>query len=192
MENNYVLSFTNSLFLSLVIKPDVKWQLEMIGMLWDIKKMFEQKKSWGWEYKVSMKTVQLWFTMISNITLSSEESPKYFKQQQERIQLMISYIHQNYADSITLPEIAEAAHLSVSECNRSFKKTLHTTPYDYLIKYRIKKSTELLVDTDCTISEIARRVGFNHVNHFIQSFKKHYRKTPKEYRKSKSTIHNER
>lgn len=24
-----------------------------------------------------MKTVQFWFTMISNITLSSEESPKY-------------------------------------------------------------------------------------------------------------------
>lgn len=186
MEKNYVVPFTNSFFLSLVIKKDVEWQRQMLEMLWDLKKKFDMKKYWGWEYEVSIITAQLWLTMTSNISLSSEESSKYLKQQQERIQLMISYIHENYANNISLQEIAEAAHLSVSECNRSFKRTLHMTPYDYLIKYRIKKSTELLMATDSTITEIAHRVGFNHVNHFIQSFKKNLKKTPKEYRKPKS------
>ena len=185
MEKKYVLPFTNSLFFPLVIKEDAEWQSQMLEMLQELKKKFDTRKCWGWEYEVSLKTAQIWLTMISNISLSAEESPKYLKQQQERIQLMISCIHQNYADNISLREIAEAAHLSVSECNRSFKRTLHMTPYDYLIKYRIKKSAELLMSTDCTITEIACRVGFNHVNHFIQSFKKHYKITPKEYRKSK-------
>lgn len=89
---------------------------------------------------------------------------------------MLSFIHQNYSDNITLQEIAAIAHLSISECTRSFKRTIHMTPYDYLIKYRIKKSSELLISTDSTITEIAHRVGFNHVNHFIQSFKKHHKK----------------
>ncbi|MEK8130111.1 AraC family transcriptional regulator [Paenibacillus filicis] len=187
MEKNYVFPFTHSLFLSLVIREEVEWQRQILEILWELKKKFEMKSYWGWEYEVSIKTAQLWFTMISNITLSSEESPKYLKQQQERIQLMLSYIHQNYANILSLQEIAEVAHLSISECGRSFKKTLHTTPYDYLIKYRIKKSTELLRDTEHTISEIARMVGFNHVNHFIQSFKKHHQQTPKEYRRLPTT-----
>ncbi len=105
------------------------------------------------------------------------------KLQQERLQLLLSFIHQNYSNNITLQEIADVAHLSVSECNRSFKRTIHMTPYDYLIKYRIKKSSELLISTHYTITEIAHRVGFNNANHFIQSFKKHYKRTPKEFRK---------
>ncbi|TKH44620.1 AraC family transcriptional regulator [Paenibacillus terrae] len=188
MGKNYVLPFTNSLLLSLVIKGDAEWQTKVLEMLWDMKKRFDTKKSWGWEYEVSIKTVQLWFTLISNISLSSEEAPKYLKLQQERLQLMLSFIHQNYPKNISLQEIADTAHLSVSECTRSFKRTIHMTPYDYLIKYRIKKGNELLISTDYTITEIARRVGFNHVNHFIQSFKKHHHITPKNFRKFRNKI----
>ncbi|MEC0183610.1 AraC family transcriptional regulator [Paenibacillus peoriae] len=188
MEKNYVLPFTNSLLLSLVIKGDVEWQSKVLDMLWDMKNRFDTQKNWGWEYEVSIKTVQLWFTLISNISLSSEEAPKYLKLQQERLQLMLSFIHQNHPNNITLQEIADAAHLSVSECTRSFKRTIHMTPYDYLIKYRIKKGSELLVSTDYTITEIARRVGFNHVNHFIQSFKKHHHITPNNFRKFRNKI----
>lgn len=148
-----------------------------------MKKEFDLKKNWGWQYEISIKTVKLWLILISNISLSSEESSRHNRLQQERLQLMLSFIHQNYTNNMTLKEIADVAHLSVSECTRSFKKSIHITPYGYLVKYRIKKSCELLESTDYTITEIARRVGFNHVNHFIQSFKNHRGITPKVYRK---------
>ncbi|MEV5026755.1 AraC family transcriptional regulator [Paenibacillus sp. LPE1-1-1.1] len=183
MERSYVLPFTNSYLLSLEIKGDEEWQNQILQLLWYMKKEFEMKETWGWQYEVSIKTVQLWLILISNIRLSSEESSKHNRLQQERLQLMLSFIHQNYTDNITLKEIADVAHLSVSECTRSFKKSIHMTPYYYLVKYRIKRSCELLEKTEYTITEIARRVGFNHVNHFIQSFKKHRDITPKEFRK---------
>lgn len=183
MEKSYVLPFTNSYLLSLEIKGDAEWQNQILQLLWYMKKEFEMKETWGWQYKVSIKTVQLWLILISNIRLSSEVSSKHNRLQQERLQLMLSFIHQNYTVNITLKEIADVAHLSVSECARSFKKSIHMTPYYYLIKYRIKRSCELLETTEYTITEIARRVGFNHVNHFIQSFKKHRDITPKEFRK---------
>ncbi len=188
MEKNYVLPYTNSSFVSLTIKSQAEWENQVLEMLWDMKEKFDMPKKWGWEYEISIKTVQLWFILISNISFSSEEASKHLKLQQERLQLMLSFIHQNYADNITLQEIADVAHLSVSECTRSFKKTIHMTPYDYLIKYRIKKSSELLSSTDSTITEIAHRVGFNHVNHFIQSFKKYHEKTPKEFRKFRNEL----
>lgn len=183
MERNHVLPYTNSYLLSLEIKGDAEWQKIILQTLWEMKKKFERKESWRWQYEISIHTVQLWLILISNISLSSEESSKHNRLQQERLQLMVSFIHQNYKNPINLKEIADVAHLSVSECARSFKKSIHMTPYDYLVKYRIKKSCELLETTVYTITEIARIVGFNHVNHFIQSFKKHRDITPKEYRK---------
>jgi len=183
MERNHVLPYTNSYLLSLEIRGETEWQKQILQTLWEMKKKFERKESWGWQYEIAIHTVQLWLILISNIKLSSEESYKYNRLQQERLQLMLSFIHQNYTIPITLNEIADVAHLSVSECTRSFKKSIRMTPYDYLIKYRIKKSCELLETTEYTITEIARRVGFNHVNHFIQSFKKHRVITPKDYRK---------
>lgn len=185
MEKKYILPFTNSLLASLVIKNDADWQSRMLEILQDLKRKFDHSKYWGWEYEVSLQTVQLWRTMITNVSLPAEKYPQHLKQHQERIQLMLSCIHQNYANNLSLQAIADAAHLSISECNRSFKRTLHMTPYDYVISYRIKKSAELLVSTDYTITEIARSVGFNHVNHFIQSFKKYHNITPKEYRRAK-------
>lgn len=183
MEKSYVHPFTNSFLLSLEIKGNTEWQKQILQILWSMKKEFETKKNWGWQYEISIKTVQLWLILISNISLSSEESSKHNRLQQERLQVMLSFIHQNYTNHITLKEIAEVAHLSVSECTRSFKKSIHMTPYYYLVKYRINKSCELLESTEYTITEIARRVGFNHVNHFIQSFKQNRNITPKEFRK---------
>lgn len=186
MEANYVLPYTRSSLVSLLIQGEAEWEKRVLNMLHELRKTFDSEKSWGWQYEVSIKTAQLWFLLISNLTLSPEEMPKREKRQQERLQLMLSFIHRNYASPITLQEIADAAHLSLSECTRSFKKTIRTTPYDYLITYRIKKGGELLTSTDRTVTEIAGKIGFNHVNHFVQSFKKYHGRTPKEFRKFRS------
>jgi hypothetical protein len=131
MEKNYVLPFTNSYLLSIEIKEDAAWQSQILQILWHLKQEFEIKKTWGWQYEIAIQTVQLWLILISNISLSAEESSKHNRLQQERLQLMLSFIHQNYTNQITLKEIADAAHLSVSECTRSFKKSIHMTPYSY-------------------------------------------------------------
>lgn len=185
MEKNHVQPYTNSSLLSLLIEGDLEWEKQILQILWEMKKKFERKESWRWQYEVSIQTVQLWVLLIANVSLSSEESSKQNRLQQERLQLMLSFIHQNYMNPMALKEIADVAHLSISECTRSFKKSIQMTPYDYLIKYRIKRSCELLGTTEYTINEIALKVGFNHVNHFIQSFKKHRNITPKEYRKTR-------
>lgn len=183
LEKKYVLPYTNSFLLAYDIKGVAEWERKVLDNLWQLKAQFDTEKVWGWEYEVSIKTVQLWLNLVSNISLSSEEAPKYFKLQQERLQIMLTFIHLNYSHNLTLQAIAHSAHLSISECNRSFKRTTHMTAYEYLIQYRIKKSSELLVSTDYTISEIALKVGFNHVNHFIQSFKGYYKVTPGNFKK---------
>lgn len=185
MEYDYVQPYTDIFaFPTTVLSKKVDWQADILHVLWHLKQIHEGAKYFGWEYEVSCMITRIWFMLISHITLQNDSSyNKTLIQQHERIQLLISYIHQNYSSNISLADIAKAANISIAECSRCFRKIVHATPYNYLIEYRIKRSLDLLNTTSLTVTDIAIRVGFNHVNHFIQSFKKSKGVTPNEYRK---------
>ena len=99
------------------------------------------------------------------------------------VQQCLVYIHKHYEDDITLKDIADYGNMSVGHLGRLFKSILDTTPYEYLIDYRIQKSLDLLSKKENTISDIAIKVGFNSVSYYIQCFKKRLSITPKQYQK---------
>lgn len=103
-------------------------------------------------------------------------------ERQERVQVMLVYIHMYYADDLSLKDIADAGTMSIAQCNRCFNKILNVTPYEYLIQYRLQKATNLLKNATLNVTEISEIVGFNNVTHFIQAFKKVYGISPKKYR----------
>lgn len=103
-------------------------------------------------------------------------------ERQERVQVMLVYIHTYYADDLFLKDIADAGTMSIAQCNRCFNKILNVTPYEYLIQYRLQKATNLLKNATLNVTEISEIVGFNNVTHFIQAFKKVYGISPKKYR----------
>ncbi|MGI6211806.1 MAG: helix-turn-helix domain-containing protein [Anaerovoracaceae bacterium] len=96
---------------------------------------------------------------------------------------MLLFIHSNYRDSIQLQDIADAANVSEGECCRCFKNMVRKSPIQYVIDYRISKATELLMDTERSVTEIAEETGFPDTSHFIKYFKRKMGTTPKEYRR---------
>lgn len=112
-------------------------------------------------------------------------TPKYLRDSQ-RTQRMMDFISRNYADAITLREIATSASISPSECLRCFHSIIHTTPIQYLMDFRIKQAAELLRTTQLQVSEIARRCGFMEMSYFSKVFKMKYGYTPMEFRKQKN------
>ena len=50
--------------------------------------------------------------------------------------------------------------MSKSYFLRLFRRYMGTTPYNYLVNFRITQAKELLVLTDHSVSEIAQKVGF--------------------------------
>lgn len=97
---------------------------------------------------------------------------------------MLSFIHQNYYKSISLQDIAESGNMSIAQCYRYFKMIVKMSPYDYLIHYRLLKSIDYLLDSTFNITEISEKVGFQNVNHYIQTFKKTYTLSPKSIKKN--------
>lgn len=101
----------------------------------------------------------------------------------ERIRRMLSFIHENYAGDISLKDIAGAASISPTECQRCFRTYVRCSPYQYLMKYRLESSARRLTDSKDTITEIAMNVGFHSVSAYIKYFKKYYGTTPVKYRR---------
>ena len=95
---------------------------------------------------------------------------------------MTEYIHNNYKEKITLDKIANAGAVCRSKGCRLFQQYVRMTPITYLTKYRLSKSTELLRDTELSITEISSLCGFQSTSYYISLFKRELGQTPLHYR----------
>lgn len=127
-------------------------------------------------------------TTLVNIFLELQKRVSLPQQQQDsiskiRITAMLNYIQENYPQKITLAELAKSANISKAECNRCFHNILQTSPYKYLLEYRLSKGAELLKRTELPISVIANQVGFDQASQFGKYFKAKTNLTPFQFRK---------
>lgn len=103
-----------------------------------------------------------------------------------RVRKMLTYIHKNYAEDISLEEIARAADISERECFRCFKKTIQVSPIQYLLKYRIMQGAGMLLSNPLgSVSEIASACGFDSPSNFAKMFRRFYDCAPREYRSAR-------
>ncbi len=95
-----------------------------------------------------------------------------------RIQKMLSYIYEHYAEAVTLEDIAASANISRSEAGRCFRSYMSCSPVDALIQHRLQVSHRLLTETTLSLQEISSECGFNSVNYFSRRFRAHYGYAP--------------
>ncbi len=100
------------------------------------------------------------------------------------IKQMLRFIQDNYADNISLADIAAAGNICKSSCVSVFNQVLRQSPVDFLIEYRLNKARKMLSDTEYSISDIALSVGFSSMSYFTDRFKRMYGQTPRDYRKT--------
>jgi AraC-like DNA-binding protein len=100
-----------------------------------------------------------------------------------RIAEAISHLEKNYADPITLDDLAEIAGLSVRSFCRAFQAAIGCSPIQHLIRLRVNRAATLLRQTNDSVTDIAFKVGFQDGNYFTRQFHKLLGVTPRQYRK---------
>ena len=93
------------------------------------------------------------------------------------------YIDEHFKESITLDQLAELAHINKYYLVHAFRKAYGTSPINYLISRRIQESRFLLTNSNHSLSQIARILGFSSLSYFSQSFHRTEGVSPMEYRK---------
>ncbi len=145
--------------------------------------------TFGYEIITKICLSRLWLLLLQEFgsAKTPQDSRESLPLGESRAKDAVIYIQEHYNEPISLDEIAAAIHVSRSECCRCFKRALHCTPFEYLMKYRIfMASMKICQDTGNTLSfsDIAVSVGFNNVSYFNKLFKHFLKCTPSQYRKT--------
>jgi AraC-like DNA-binding protein len=98
------------------------------------------------------------------------------------------FMEAEHARPLTLPDLAAQAQLSVSHFCSQFKAAFGTAPIEHLIRHRLHQACYLLRDREVTISDAARRVGYDDLFHFSKLFKRHFGVSPRKWRQANRPI----
>ncbi|NFN95485.1 helix-turn-helix domain-containing protein [Clostridium botulinum] len=101
----------------------------------------------------------------------------------EYVKTAISYIQNNYSEKIHIKDLAKQINMNEQYFCRFFKRMIGKTPMEYVNEYRIKKTKELLRETNRQVMDICLECGFHNMGNFIKVFKKHTGINPMKYRK---------
>lgn len=108
----------------------------------------------------------------------------------ERLNVVLCYIEEHYAQPITNAQLAALICLSEDRFGHLFRENVGKSPVQYLNELRLKRAFGLLKSSEYTVTEVAAIVGFQDYNHFGRLFRKHYGCTPYEVRSGKSQLKN--
>ncbi|MBS3820175.1 MAG: helix-turn-helix domain-containing protein [Phycisphaerae bacterium] len=99
-----------------------------------------------------------------------------------RIGEVISHLQTHYAEPISLEDLAELACVSKNTLLRRFREGTGESPIRYLLGVRVDRARQLLRRTDCSVTEVAFRVGFADSNYFSRRFRDLTGCSPREFR----------
>lgn len=99
------------------------------------------------------------------------------------LQTVTSIIHNELETSLPIKSLANRIGISQAHLLRLFKNHFKMTISEYIRKYRIDKSVELLQQTSLPIKAIATEVGIMSLQQFNKLFKKYKKLPPTKFRK---------
>lgn len=123
--------------------------------------------------------------IISNSLFNKNDADLH---QTNRISAAIEYINRNFTKHISLGQVANIVNMSESSFSRFLKVKTGKTFIDLLVEIRIGHATHLLINSPHSIREIAYKCGFNNMSNFNRVFKKKKGCSPKEFKRSYTTV----
>lgn len=100
----------------------------------------------------------------------------------EKINRVIRYVHENYQNSFSLAELAADMYISTSTLSRLFKKKTGVYFTEYVNRMRVKYAVHDMLYTKKNITNIAMDCGFSNISSFNKVFREMYDTTPSGYR----------
>ena len=179
INQKYILPLISSNIDIIPFHPDGAYQSTILK---EIRQAFNlDETTFGYELKIRNELANIWLMLLEHINQNNIHLTLN-KNQDERIKILLEYIHTHFYENIQIEQLAHQANISKRECYRLFKKTLNTSPIDYITHYRLQKAKYLLLSTLDPITQIAYQCGFSSSSYFSKTFKEYFSCTPNEFR----------
>lgn len=173
----------NSAFSHVLFDGTEKWQTQVLERLNEIQSIYQSRPQ-NFEFQIYLLMMENWLAVWQHAwghQAVPEENPTETRNMQ-RLKIIFNYLHEHYAEKITLQDIANQINICEAECCRLFKKYMKTSLFDYLLDYRIERSTAVLMES--SVTEAAESSGFSSPAYYTKVFKERMGCTPKAYKKA--------
>lgn len=114
----------------------------------------------------------------SQISALLELAPK-----SDRIQAALTYARENLHKPLTVPELAEAAHLSPRQFSRAFQAETGQSPAKAIETLRVEGARNLMEQSRHPIDVVARQTGFSDRDHMRRAFVRAFGQPPQALRR---------
>lgn len=109
-------------------------------------------------------------------------APDLDRSKQRRLARVFEFATNHFRESVSLPQIAEAAAMSPAAFSRYFKRATGRAPSDFLNDLRIEHACRLLRETTRTVADISTDAGYSTLTNFNRRFKERTGMPPSAYR----------
>ena len=89
---------------------------------------------------------------------------------------------QNACNGIQVKDVLRVVPQSRTLLESRFKRLIGRTPHEEILRVRLNRVKELLVETDLSLDEIAERTAFNHVEYLSVAFRREIGIPPSQFR----------
>ncbi|EGT4277608.1 HTH-type transcriptional activator RhaS [Cronobacter sakazakii] len=103
----------------------------------------------------------------------------------ERLNQLIAWLEEHYAEEICWEQLADHHRLSLRTLHRQLKQRTGLTPQRYLNRLRLMKARYLLRHSEESVTDIAYQCGFGDSNHFSTLFRREFSWSPREIRQGR-------
>ncbi|RDC55173.1 AraC family transcriptional regulator [Pedobacter chinensis] len=100
----------------------------------------------------------------------------------EKLLAAKAFLTSEFVKPPTIKQLARIVSLNEFKLKLYFKLGFGTTIHNFVTKIRMKEAQRML-NQSLSVTEVSEKIGYKSVSHFIETFKKHHGKTPKQVMK---------
>lgn len=170
-----------------IVHVELAERRELVSILESMRRERELKRV-GWEINMKAHLIEL-LVMYSRL-VSQAKSEAALGKTDERgysgyIYSALNFIEENYKYNIGSAEMAKAAGLSPDYLTKKFREVMAMTPSEYLRRFRVARSMDLLGESNMSVAQIASECGFGDISVYSRIFKQVVGVSPAKFRLAK-------
>ena len=104
----------------------------------------------------------------------------------EYVERAADYIRSHFQEDLTVSKLALYVRLNRSYLTTVFQNTLHVSPQQFLMRFRMERASQLLLEGTLSVGEVARSCGYPDPLTFSKAFKRTLGVTPSQYQRGQA------
>jgi LacI family transcriptional regulator len=120
--------------------------------------------------------------LIPPLGIATRQSTDVLAIDDRNVARAVHFIRHHACDGIKVMDVLKAVPHSRTLLESRFKKLLGRTPHEEILRVRLNRVKQLLVETDLPLDQIAARAGFPHVEYLSVAFRREVGMPPSQFR----------